>query len=212
MLFNKKNTDDPMPTMPTKPRSFDDTPARSIIDPGLKITGNIEGDGGLQFDGHITGDIRCAHVVVGKAATVAGNITADEVVIRGKVDGVIRGNRVILQEGALVHSEIIHKRLTIEEGALFEGAIRMQNNPVDELLAAAAEMKAAEKKTKGSVSNSSAAAQAPPMPTEDSEATTAAREQAPLAAQPEIADETTAPQINTEMHHIRAGLRKRRPF
>src|ERR1700730_1311208 len=157
MLFNKKNDKDSMPTVLIRQRKPDDAPTRSVIDPGLKITGNLEGEGELQIDGHICGDIRCAHVVVGKGATVSGNITADEVVVRGKVEGVIRGNRVILQEGAQVHCEIFHKRLTIEEGALFEGNIRMRNDPLDELLVVAAEMKAADKKAQCSEENSSAA-------------------------------------------------------
>jgi cytoskeletal protein CcmA (bactofilin family) len=208
MLFNKKNTEDPMPTMPAMQRKLDDAPTRSIIDPGLKITGNIEGDGGLQIDGHISGDIHCAHVVVGKAATVAGNITAEEVVVRGKVEGVIRGNRVILQEGAQVHSEIFHKRLTIEEGALFEGNIRMRNDPLDELLVVAAEMKAADNKAQCSAENNRAT-QAPLIEAEDGETPMATNGQAPLAAQPEIASEVTAP-TDTEMQRIPARLRERR--
>ena len=42
--------------------------------------------------------------------------------MRGKVTGVIRANRVILQDTARVESEIFHKRLAIEEGAVFEGS------------------------------------------------------------------------------------------
>lgn len=144
MLFNKKFDEEPIAAFPPKPRKPEGaTPTRSVIDPWLRITGNLEGEGELQIDGHIVGDIRCAQLVVGKAATVEGNITAEEVIVRGKVTGVIRSNRVILQDGALVESEIFHRRLTIEEGALFEGTIRMRENPMDELLAVAAEMRAA---------------------------------------------------------------------
>jgi cytoskeletal protein CcmA (bactofilin family) len=164
MLFNKKNDEDSMPTAPIRQRKPDDAPTRSIIDQWLKITGNLEGEGELQIDGHICGDIRCAQLVVGKAATVEGNITADEVVVRGKVNGVIRGNRVILQEGALVHCEIFHRKITIEEGAQFEGAIRIRDNPVDDLLAVAAEMKATEKaKAKSSDAKSNVADPQPLM-------------------------------------------------
>ena len=217
MLFNKKNDEDPTPNVPAKHRRPGETPTRSVIDPWLQITGNLEGDGELQIDGHIRGDIRCAQLLVGKAATVDGNITADEVVVRGKVNGVIRGNRVTLQNGAHVQSEIFHRRLSIEEGALFEGAIRMRENPMDELLAVAAEMNSAEKaKAKSSEAKSNeakreAAPSQPPMQAEDNETMMASAGQVATAAEPGIAKESMAPLIGSEMKRIRAQLRDRRP-
>ena len=62
---------------------------------------------------------------------MAGNITADEVVVRGKVTGIIGGNRVMLMDSAHVESEIFHKRLSIEEGAHFEGEARFNEQPIE---------------------------------------------------------------------------------
>ncbi len=104
---------------------------RSVIDPGLLITGTLEGDGELQIDGQVRGDIRCTHLTVGSAAMVSGNITADEVVVRGKVTGIIGGNRVMLMDSAHVESEIFHKRLSVEEGAHFEGEARFNEQPIE---------------------------------------------------------------------------------
>src|SRR5204863_7358219 len=84
-----------------------------------------------QVDGQIHGDIRCAHLTVGRDAQVNGNITAEEVVVRGKVMGTIRANRVILQDSAHVESEIFHKKLSIEEGACFEGTSRRSDDPLN---------------------------------------------------------------------------------
>ena len=51
--------------------------------------------------------------------------------IRGKVKGVIRANRVKLQETARVESEIFfEKSLGIEDGASFEGQIRRAAEPL----------------------------------------------------------------------------------
>ena len=97
----------------------------------------------MQVDGRINGNIRCAHLTVGREATILGDIIAEEVVVRGKVTGIIRGNRVILQDGAQVESEIFQSKLTIEEGANFKGMIRDQTEPhVAALQDMAAEMKA----------------------------------------------------------------------
>jgi cytoskeletal protein CcmA (bactofilin family) len=117
---------------------------RSVIDPGLLITGILEGDGELQIDGQVRGDIRCTHLTVGSAATVAGNITADEVVVRGKVTGIIGGNRVMLMDSAQVESEIFHKRLSIEEGAHFEGEARFNEQPIEKARSRPQEKSAAE--------------------------------------------------------------------
>jgi cytoskeletal protein CcmA (bactofilin family) len=124
-------------------------PTRSVIDAWLTITGNLQSEGEVQVDGKINGDIRCAQLTVGKDASIVGNITADEVIVRGKVKGVIRANRVILQDSARVESEIYHKRFSIEEGAIFDGHSRIRENPLTaeliDLHAMAAEMKATER-------------------------------------------------------------------
>jgi cytoskeletal protein CcmA (bactofilin family) len=164
MLFNKKPDEDfghdispkrqsPM-TYSVEPaaaaaRKPNGAPTRSVIDAWLNITGNLQSEGEVQVDGRINGDIRCAHLTVGKDATIIGNITAEEVVVRGKVTGTIRANRVILQDSARVDSEIFHKKLAIEEGAIFEGQSRLSDEPmkadVVDLQMMAAEMKSAEK-------------------------------------------------------------------
>jgi cytoskeletal protein CcmA (bactofilin family) len=105
------------------------TPTRSVIETSLTITGSLESEGELLVDGAIVGEICCAHLTVGKDATVEGNITAQEVVIRGKVAGTIRANRVILQHSACVESEICHALLSIEEGAIFNGRARTRKLP-----------------------------------------------------------------------------------
>ncbi len=149
MLFNKKAEEEYMNDFPTaakRPstvtpstvepataasRKANGAPTRSVIDAWLMITGNLQSEGEVQVDGQIHGDIRCAHLTVGRDALVDGNITAEEVVVRGKVTGVIRANRVILQDSAHVDSEIFHKKLSIEEGACFEGMSRRVDDPLN---------------------------------------------------------------------------------
>ena len=119
------------------PRKANGAPTRSVIDALLMITGNLQSEGEVQVDGQIHGDIRCAHLTVGRDALVDGNITAEEVVVRGKVTGTIRANRVILQDSAHVESEIFHKKLSIEEGACFEGTSCRREDPLNAELPAA---------------------------------------------------------------------------
>ena len=51
--------------------------------------------------------------------------------MRGKVTGIIGGNRVMLMDSAHVESEIFHKRLSVEEGAHFEGEARFNEQPIE---------------------------------------------------------------------------------
>ena len=102
-------------------RRPDSLPPRAVIDASVNILGCLQTDGEVQVDGQINGDVRCGHLTVGRTGAITGDITADEIVIRGKVKGAIRACRVIIQEVAHVESDIWHDKLTIEEGAYFKG-------------------------------------------------------------------------------------------
>jgi cytoskeletal protein CcmA (bactofilin family) len=107
-------------------------PARALIDTGLNVKGDLETEGELQIDGQIVGNISCGHLVIGKDGAVHGDIKADEVVIRGKTEGVIRARRLMLQESARVVGNIFYERMSMEEGAQFIGS---SNQPKEETIA-----------------------------------------------------------------------------
>jgi cytoskeletal protein CcmA (bactofilin family) len=136
MLFNsygesRSGSVNPLPSeQPPVAARKATAPTRSVIDSWLTITGNLQSEGEVQVEGQINGDIRCAHLTVGRDASITGNIIAEEVVVRGKVKGIIRANRVTLQDGAQVESEIYHKSLVIEQGGLFDGTSRRREDPM----------------------------------------------------------------------------------
>jgi cytoskeletal protein CcmA (bactofilin family) len=118
-------------TSPSSSRASQRAGIHSVIDPWLQITGDLAGDGELQVDGKVNGNIRCARLVVGKDGAINGCVTADEVIVRGGVKGVIRAHRVMLLDSACVDSDIFHKTLTIEEGACFQGEVRFREDPMN---------------------------------------------------------------------------------
>jgi len=67
-------------------------------------------------------------LIVGKDAVIIGTIIAQEAVIRGKMTGLIRATRLLLQASARVESEIIYQSLPVDEGASFEGISRPRRN------------------------------------------------------------------------------------
>jgi cytoskeletal protein CcmA (bactofilin family) len=108
------------------------TASLSLIGDDLTITGNIVSQGEIQVDGNIQGDIQCASLVVGEDAQIKGSVVADDVVVRGRIIGTIRGQRLSLQNSCHVEADISHKSLVIEQGAFFEGKSRRANDASDE--------------------------------------------------------------------------------
>ena len=94
----------------------------SIIGEGLTITGNVASKGEIQVDGEIQGDIHCGSLLLGDTAQVVGGVIAEDIVVRGRVVGSIRGVRVTLQAQSHIEGDIIHQSLAIEQGAYFEGS------------------------------------------------------------------------------------------
>jgi cytoskeletal protein CcmA (bactofilin family) len=101
----------------------------SVIGPDLLVTGNLETTGELRIEGDVQGDVYAARIVVGEQARVVGDMVADEIDIAGVVQGTIRGNTVTFRGGSQVEGEILHRRLTVEQGAYFEGKSRRSDNP-----------------------------------------------------------------------------------
>jgi cytoskeletal protein CcmA (bactofilin family) len=101
----------------------------SIIGPDLVVTGNLETTGDLQVDGDVQGDIYAARIVIGEQARVVGDLVANEIVIGGSVQGSIRGNTVTFRGGCRVEGDVLHRKLTIEHGAYFEGRSRRSEDP-----------------------------------------------------------------------------------
>ena len=106
--------------------------ASSVIGPNLTIMGNLVSNGEVQIDGEVQGDVHATHVVIGENARITGGIMAEEVVVRGRVEGFLRGNRVMLQATSHVEGDVHHKSLAIEQGAYFEGKSRRTENPLAE--------------------------------------------------------------------------------
>ena len=93
----------------------------SIISADLRINGDLICSGDVQVDGWVEGDIQSRNIVVGEGATVHGALSAETVRICGVVKGAIKADSVVLAKTAKVTGDVLHKSLTVEEGAQIEG-------------------------------------------------------------------------------------------
>ena len=106
-------------------------PPASTLSADLHITGNIKTSGDIQVEGTVEGDIRAHLLTVGESATIKGEVTADDVVVNGRIIGRVRGLKVRLTSTARVEGDIIHKTIAIESGAHFEGSVQRQDDPLN---------------------------------------------------------------------------------
>jgi cytoskeletal protein CcmA (bactofilin family) len=148
-MFTKKPeremSGDPLQKLPDRPGDtspFGERPAGyvkstlpsklvpSIIGEDLTITGNVTSKGEIQVDGEIKGDVQCGSLLLGDKSQINGCVIAEDVVVRGRVLGSIRGLRVTLQAQSHVEGDIYHQSLAIEQGAYFEGKSRRTDDPL----------------------------------------------------------------------------------
>ncbi|UTW57322.1 polymer-forming cytoskeletal protein [Kordiimonas sp. SCSIO 12603] len=107
------------------------TATPSIIGSDVQIEGNIRTIGELQLDGNIIGDLACGGLVMGETGSVKGTITADNVTIRGKVNGEVRARSVRLEKSSVVEGDIYHESLSVEAGAKLTGHFAHTNSPTE---------------------------------------------------------------------------------
>ena len=93
----------------------------SLVSPDITIEGGITGDGELQIDGVVRGDVRVARLTVGETGHIEGSIYAEAVEVRGRVVGAVTAKQVRLYGTAYIDGDITHEQLAMETGAFFQG-------------------------------------------------------------------------------------------
>ncbi len=102
----------------------------SLISENLTIEGNVIGEGEVQIDGVVRGDVRVGKVTVGETGHVEGAIYAESVEIRGRIIGEITAKQVRLYATGYVDGDITHEQLAMETGAFFQGRSLKFQRPV----------------------------------------------------------------------------------
>ncbi len=94
---------------------------------GSRVTGQLTFQGSARIEGNVDGEIHCHGTLnIGERAEVRAKISADVVVIRGKVEGnVVAKDKVELVAPARLFGDIDTPRLIITEGVVFDGDCTM---------------------------------------------------------------------------------------
>lgn len=133
MFFRKSRDKGPKGgTGQSRQRSRSSGPSLLSLD--LVIDGSVSTAGELQIDGTINGTVRARAIVIDANGVVYGDITAEEVIVRGRVIGPIRALHIHIYAGAHIEGDVINQTLSIENGAHVDGKIRRVEDPLSEPL------------------------------------------------------------------------------
>lgn len=115
---------------PASGRRFTDQADRgTIIQPGLRIDGRIEGGDSLDVGGTVVGDVRVEGLVrVRERGRIEGSVSARQVLVEGAVEGpkVTAEQKLELRARSHVRSELVAATVAIAEGAEFHGKVEMR--------------------------------------------------------------------------------------
>ena len=100
-----------------------------MIGEGASIEGTVRSDRSIRVRGAVQGEIESKQqVVVEESAKVSARISAEHVTVLGEVDGSIEcSGRLEIASSARVTGEVSASTLVIQEGAFFEGNLRMSS-------------------------------------------------------------------------------------
>lgn len=96
---------------------------------GTEINGDIVSDSNIIIEGEINGNVSCAGKVhIGTSGKINGNLVCLNAEFEGAQDGELTiQNLLILRSTARIKGNIETLKLSIEEGAFFEGACVMKS-------------------------------------------------------------------------------------
>jgi len=102
----------------------------SYIGQEVVVEGSLVSAGELHIDGTVHGNARAQAVVIDRHGAVHGEVAGEEVLVRGRVIGPIRGVHVHLFPGAHVEGDVINETISIDHGAYIYGSIRRSEDPL----------------------------------------------------------------------------------
>jgi cytoskeletal protein CcmA (bactofilin family) len=106
--------------------------SKNTLNSDVDIKGTLRFSGELTFDGKLEGEIQSEGTLnLGDNAVVKGNITANSVVVRGKVNGnVTAKEKIDIKTKTELFGDIRASRLVMEEGVIFVGQTEVNPNKV----------------------------------------------------------------------------------
>lgn len=106
----------------------------ALVAEGGRFTGLVTFSGDFGIDGEVSGAVVArGRLTVGEKAVIRGRVTADEVVVFGRVEGPLAGrSRVELAATARVSGDVASPRLRTTDGCRLEGRLAVRGEAGDD--------------------------------------------------------------------------------
>ncbi len=106
--------------------------SKNTLNSDVEIKGTLKFAGELTFEGKLDGEVHTdGLLIVGDSAVITGNINAQAVTVRGKINGNISAKEKIdLKAKAELFGDVRAAKLVIEEGVTFVGKTEVNPNKV----------------------------------------------------------------------------------
>lgn len=94
------------------------------------IEGNIVSEGDLHINGKVKGTIKCSgSISLGDEGRIEGEVFAENAIVGGEINGkLVTKAKVTLESKSTLIGELSCARLSIEEGAVFDGNAAMSGS------------------------------------------------------------------------------------
>jgi len=108
----------------------------AFLGKGTHYEGKLVFQGTVRLDGSFNGEIDSqGTLVVGQEAEVKGNISVEQLMVSGKIEGEVKvANRAVFYKGAQFLGNLETSVLVVEEGAQIHGQVSMKNGVKTESL------------------------------------------------------------------------------
>lgn len=104
---------------------------------GIEVSGDIRFNERIQVDGKVTGKMssESGTLILGESGQLEAQVQVGVCVVHGTLYGdLIARSRVEIRKTGKVHGDVITPVLVVEEGAVFNGAIKMGQEATSHLM------------------------------------------------------------------------------
>lgn len=120
-MFDKKRS-----AKPVKPEASHFT---TSIGEECVFEGHISTSSSTRVDGKLKGKISGENtLIVGERGAILGEVKASEVIVYGRIEGIIDSERLEIKSSGVVTGDIFIDRLVVEEGGIYNGRCGMSEH------------------------------------------------------------------------------------
>ncbi len=135
-MFNKRDNPPSSPDESPRPeRVRSEAPpssgGKAVIGASIHVDGTLKGEEDLLIEGKVKGtvELKKHSVTIGASGEVKADVYAHTIYVDGRMEGnLVASERIVIRKSAEIRGSITAPRVSLEDGARFNGTIDMDPN------------------------------------------------------------------------------------